>query len=302
MYQVNSPILLIIFNRPNETQLVFDAIRKVKPAKLYIAADGPRSSRLKEAELCKKAIGIVSKIDWPCNIETLYHQSNLGCKYAVSAAINWFFKNELEGIILEDDCLPSELFFEYCDTLLNKYRDDTRINHISGAKLNKRVSSPEYTYYYSRITQVWGWATWRRVWDFYNLEMTNLNDIKPSFFNNIFRDLKVSKHLYNQFNLTKNGYVDTWDYQYGFSNFISYGLSINPNFNLISNIGFNENATHTTAANSKFALQPFEQYEEMIHPRFMIPDLEGDIKYLKNQIPSFIPKLKQAIKKIAKNG
>src|SRR5690349_2048344 len=129
---MKSAILFLVFNRPETTARVFEAIRAAQPPRLYVAADGPRASRIGESERCDLTRRIASAVDWPCDITTLFRAANLGCKNAVSSAISWFFEHEEEGVILEDDCLPDPSFFRYCDELLAHYRDDTRIGLISG--------------------------------------------------------------------------------------------------------------------------------------------------------------------------
>ena len=301
-YICKSPVLFLIFNRPEETRRVFDRIKEVKPSKLYIAADGPRKNKATDIELCQKTQAIVSEVDWDCDVKVLFHNTNHGCKIAVSTNITWFFENEVEGIILEDDCLPSQQFFEYCDILLDKYRDDTRIRHISGSNLNAGKISSD-TYYFSKLTSIWGWASWRRVWKDYDVNLTLFDKVTSlSLFNNIIPDKLVANHFYKQFKLIKQSGLDTWDYQYVFCNMINNGLCIQPNYNMISNIGFNKDATHTHDAENVLSNLLFEKYDQMVHPDFIIPNVISDIKQVKKYIPSPIQRgkyyLKYHLKKI----
>lgn len=160
---MRSPVLFLVFNRPDVTQRVFDAIRQARPPKLYVAADGPRKDKAGEAERCKAVQNIVSMVDWPCEINKLIRDENLGCKIAVSGAIDWFFRQEPEGIILEDDCLPHPDFFLYCDELLEKYRDDERVGLISGTALGdiraKNFISGDEDFIFNRYPSIWGWAS-----------------------------------------------------------------------------------------------------------------------------------------------
>ena len=160
-YIAQSPVLFLVFNRPDTTLRVFSEIRKAQPKKLYIAADGPRAERPNEDLLCQQTLDIFKKIDWPCEIQTLFRKENLGCKEAVSSAITWFFEREEEGIILEDDCLPAPSFFRYCDTLLEKYRFDTRIRHIAGVNHHSGKRWGDASIFFANHTHVWGWASWR---------------------------------------------------------------------------------------------------------------------------------------------
>ena len=155
-------VLFIIFNRPETTQRVFDAIRLAKPTRLYIAADGPRENKTGEKELCEQARKIAQNVDWDCEVKTLFQKENLGCGKAVSHAISWFFENEDMGIILEDDCLPHQSFFKYCEELLEKYKNNDRIGIISGNNFQKKRKIGSFSYYFSDIVNIWGWATWAR--------------------------------------------------------------------------------------------------------------------------------------------
>ncbi len=160
-----TPILFLIFNRPDTTKRVFESISRVKPTKLYIAADGARKNKVGEVLLCQETRNIIELIDWECEIKTLFRTENLGCKIAVSSAIDWFFENEEQGIILEDDCLPHPSFFGYCETLLNYYKDDLRIGHIGGDNFQKGKKRGEGSYYFSQYYFIWGWAIWKLAWN-----------------------------------------------------------------------------------------------------------------------------------------
>ena len=173
---MNTPILFLLFNRPDETSVVFDVLKIIKPKFLYVACDGPRKNIEGDAENVDKTRKIIDQITWDCELKTLFRDSNLGCKIAVSEAINWFFENVEEGIILEDDCVPDITFFDYCSELLQFYRDDKRVMHISGLNF---LSGPldlqpsAESYHLSKYPAVWGWATWRRAWDLYDVDIVN---------------------------------------------------------------------------------------------------------------------------------
>ncbi|QJR30755.1 glycosyltransferase family A protein [Limnobacter profundi] len=250
-----SPILFLIFNRPDTTARVFDSIRKAKPSRLYIAADGPRDERAGEADLCEKTRGIAQAVDWPCEVKTLLRHKNLGCKKAVSGAIDWFFENELEGIILEDDCLPAPDFFRFCDALLEKYRDEPEVGSITGDNFISSTWTPEESYYFSKFSHIWGWATWRRAWKEYDVSMTDWPKLGLPFLQTqVFEDnRKAAKYWSMVFDKVYLGDIDTWDYQWAFTCFKNNWLSCIPKSNLVTNIGFGPNATHTTSAESKLA-------------------------------------------------
>lgn len=276
-YQTKSPVLFLIFNRPDTTALVFEEIKAAKPKKLYIAADGPRSGSEEDSTLCVETINIVKNIDWTCDVKTLYRTENLGCKNAISSAVTWFFEMEEEGIILEDDCLPAKSFFRYCDTLLEKYRHDTRIRHIAGCNLQMGKKWGEASVYFANQTHVWGWASWRRVWKDYDKDLKNYNeDEVAEKISNIFSDKFVIETWAYLFKEVKAGRIDTWDYQLAFLNFFNNSLSVNPNVNLIKNIGFGKGATHTHALDTPNANIALEEIDDISYPSFILPEKKAD--------------------------
>jgi len=305
-----TPVLFLIFNRPETTEKVFETIRKQKPQYLYVAADGPRIDKEGEAEKCRQTREIINKIDWDCEVKTLFREENLGCKIAVSSAISWFFENVEEGIILEDDCLPSKSFFNYCEILLEKYRNDTRIMHIS-AENPIDDSFGESSYYFSKIPHIWGWATWKRAWKKYDVDFQNYNDfIKNNHIENVFPEKYVQKYWNKIFSRVKDGKINTWDYQWTYALFINNGLSINPNLNMVSNIGFGvEGATHTSVSEKCANRQTFE-VAEIHHPEFIISDKTAvdmilEERYdLFEKTPLFIinREISRTIKKLTKNA
>lgn len=169
-------VLFIIFNRPETTQRVFEAIRLAKPSRLYVAADGARENKAGENELCEQTRKIIQNIDWQCDVKTLFQKENLGCGKAVSKAISWFFENEEMGIILEDDCLPHPSFFKYCEELLEKYKNNEMIGIISGSNFQKSKKIGDCSYYFSDLINVWGWASWARNWNDFKFNVNELND------------------------------------------------------------------------------------------------------------------------------
>jgi hypothetical protein len=276
LYQTQSAILFIVFNRPDTTSQVFAEIKNARPAKLYIAADGPRDGKPGETELCEQTRAIVSQIDWDCQLTTLFRDTNQGCKNAVSEAITWFFEYEAEGIILEDDCLPHNCFFKFCDELLARYRDDKRVSMISGCNFQQGHKRGTANYYFSNLSHVWGWASWRRVWQDYDKELNayTTDDARQTI-TNIFNEPLITDSWVHIFEELKAGRIDTWDYQLAFLNFFKGRLSIIPNQNLISNIGFGENATHTTQAspNANIPLVPLTGLQ---HPDIALPATDAD--------------------------
>lgn len=273
-----SAVLFLIFNRPDLTSQTFQAIRRARPQRLYIAADGPRSGRTGDAQLCLSAREIATDVDWPCEVFTLFREKNLGCKIAVSTAIDWFFAHEEEGIILEDDCLPSESFFAFCDELLDRYRNDTRVMSIVGNNAIERPAEAD-SYFFSRHCRVWGWATWRRAWAFYDVSMRTW----PAFRDQ--RKLRAwstgefefERYWTTVLDRTFKGEIDTWDYQWMFATWANNGLSIRPSRNLVTNLGFGQHGTHTLdpfhpQANAARAELEFP----LRHPSHVFRDLDMD--------------------------
>ena len=158
-FKLETPVLFLVFNRPDTTAQVFEAIRQAKPPRLYVASDGAREDKEGELEKVKQVREIVSQVDWNCEVKTLFRDKNLGCKIAVSSAIDWFFEQEEMGIILEDDCLPHPTFFRFCQELLERYRDDERIGMISGNNFQFGRKCTDYSYYFSMYSHIWGWAS-----------------------------------------------------------------------------------------------------------------------------------------------
>lgn len=275
---LTTPVLFLIFNRPDATQKVFNAIKRAKPKQLYVVADGPRKDKEGEKEKCEQARKIIEQVDWNCEVKTLFRDKNLGCKIAARSAIDWFFENVEEGIILEDDCLPSQSFFWFCQELLRKYRNDTRIMMISGDNYQFGRKKSEGSYYFSKYALLWGWATWRRAWRYYDVGMKSFEKFKTeSQIKNIFRTKQQQKYWMDAFQKVYDNKIDTWDYQWVYACCINNGLCILPNDNLISNIGFGLHSTHTPDENSIFSKMKTKDITEIIHPEFVLVDQEVDL-------------------------
>ncbi len=269
----DTPVLFLIFNRLETTKQVFEIIRNASPRKLYLASDGPRDNRIGEKEKVEEVRKyVLESIDWDCELKTLFRDKNLGCGKAIGEAIAWFFENEERGIILEDDCLPSQSFFSYCQELLEKYKDDTRIYHIAGYNPLIYTKIP-YSYYFARIQHCWGWATWKRAWKHYNFDIANLKDfIQTKKINTIF-NRSVDRHYWlDIFNRMERHEIDTWDYQWTYTIFNNNGICINPATSLISNIGFGPDATHTITNTPVSNNQQRFEIVKIIHPDKIILD------------------------------
>lgn len=236
---MRTPVLFLIYNRPEYTQKVFEAIRKAKPEKLYISADGPRLDKIGDTKLCDETRRIISHVDWSCELKTLFRDTNLGCKLGMSGGINWFFEYVEEGIILEDDCLPNESFFKFCDILLNKYRNENKVMMISGSNPATSVILKD-SYFFSRFYHIWGWATWKRAWAKFDINISSWPKFKKEkFLERVFpHNLKnrlFIKRMFDDAYGNKN--CSVWSLQWTYACLVNNALAILPRCNLISNIG-----------------------------------------------------------------
>ncbi len=274
---MDTPLLLIVWRRPHTLRQVIDAIRPVAPTRLYVACDGPNPKRPGEAEKVAATRAVIeTEIDWPCQIERLYSDTNQGCRLGVSRAITWFFEQVEEGIILEDDCVPHPDFFPYCTTLLERYRHDTRVWCISGNNFQNGHWRGDGSYYFSRYNHCWGWASWRRCWQHYNADLSQWPALRDSgLLDTIFEDPLERIYWCGIWQrLIDAGEPDTWDYQWTLTCLAEGGLTALPNRNLVSNVGFGMDATHTTGeADPTVADQGLG---ELKHPRFVLRNAEAD--------------------------
>ena len=275
---LTTPVLFLIFNRPDLTEKVFNVIREVKPSILFIAADGPRQKESNDISNCNKVRDIVRQVDWDCQVKTLYRDRNLGCRVAISSAINWFFENVEEGIILEDDCLPSESFFWFCQELLEKYRNDERVMQINGNNYLFGKKKFMESYYFSKLNGCWGWATWKRAWKHFDEEMKGFSRFKKeNQIDNYIANKEISGWLMSYLDEAARPNCGIWSTQWAYTIIIRNGLSISPMVNLVQNTGFGENATH--GKNKSFELYSKivpEEMEQIVHPQFVLPDNEAD--------------------------
>ncbi|OKH52139.1 hemolytic protein HlpA-like protein [Calothrix sp. HK-06] len=275
---MKTPVAFIIFRRPQTTEKVFEAIRQAKPSKLLVIADGPRPNVHGEAEKCYTTREIIKRVDWDCEVLTNFSDTNLGCKLRVSSGLDWVFKNVEEAIILEDDCLPHPTFFNFCEELLNKYRDDKRIMVISGNNFQFGQIRNQDDYYFSRYNHCWGWATWKRAWQLFDIEMKLWPKVfKEGWLQDILKNPQSVKYWAKNFQSVYEGKIDTWDYIWVYSCWLQNSLAILPNRNLVSNIGFYSEATHSKDANSICANIPVKGIEfPLKHPDFIIRNERAD--------------------------
>ena len=273
------PILLMAYNRPDTTVKVFERIKKIKPAKLYVSIDGPKESN--DKLFISKVKKIVRNVNWNCKVKTRFRKKNLGVRYGPIDSINWFFQNEEKGIILEDDCVPDLSFFKFCEILLNYYNHDKRILFINGSNFQDGKKRNKYSYYFSKYSSCWGWASWRRAWNCYDSKLSFWPNWRgTNHFKEKFPSKKEQKFWTNKLDTYYNNgpLYGAWDNQLVASIIYNNGLCITPNNNLITNIGYGENATHHKVkhlGNDK----PTKKIKKVFHAKKFIEDKIADWYY-----------------------
>lgn len=280
---VDVPVLLLSYNRPEKLKKVIESLRSAGMRNIYLWSDGPKSgSRQDKAKVMQcRELGL-KQISWGCQLKVLFARQNHGCRAGVTRALDWFFSTVDEGIILEDDCVPNQDFFPYCATLLEKYRKHDEVMCISGDNSAGLLFSHGASYSFTRYPMVWGWATWRRAWA--------QNDAKLSNWSSMRSDREARRRIWPRRKeramwkslldgILEEQKPDTWDYIWSFTIQVSRGLAIVPRVNLISNIGFDPEATHTKYLDDRRANRPTFDLREFRHPEFQERDM-----YVENQI------------------
>ncbi len=300
---LKTPVALFVFKRPDTTRRVLDAIAKARPVRLLLVADGPRSDKPGEVEACRQVRDIVTRVDWPCEVLKNFSESNLGCGERMISGLNWVFSLVEEAIILEDDCLPDLSFFSFCQELLEKYRGDSRIAYISGDDLVTRFREPNNSsYYFSRIGGIWGWATWRSEWQRYDRRLEDWPELKRQrILSEVFDMPKAAKFWTEIFDSMheKRG-PDTWDYQWLYTNLKNNSLAIIPNVNLVTNLGFGNDATHTTEGDSRFEIAATAMAFPLKHPSSFIPLRSLDRHRVQDMLPpSILKRLFKRVQRVA---
>jgi hypothetical protein len=286
----DTPVLFMMFNRPECTQEVFNVIRRIQPSKLFVAADGPRPNMEGEKELCEKAKLIITNgVNWDCDLHLLFRDENLGCGKAIKGSLDWFFSFVDEGIILEDDTLPDVSFFSYCEKMLNLYRNEKKVWSISGFNFGADTMFQNENFLFARFMNMWGWATWKRSYDKvdYSLEKWRSANNKKLYTSILVQDnlmdtdVKWFEYWTNIFRLIANNQLDTWDYQWIYSQLLNYQVTIYPAVNMIENIGFKSNATHTTNHKHPLALIQKNTFNESFDVKSLKVDYNFQDKYIK---------------------
>lgn len=270
------PVLFLNFNRPRHTQGVLERLRILQPDRLYVHCDGPRNHHPSDAQHVAEVRAILAtQIDWPCEVKTLFRTVNLGLREGVSDAINWFFQQETEGIILEDDCVPDLSFFRFCREMLEQYRHDEQIMHIGGSNLAQKLTMhlPE-SYVFSKFSFVWGWATWRRAWQTMSISLDELDVFAGSkVFKQFVSNSLARSYMLDKFQDTRQRKNNSWAYAWFYSILKNNGLCIVPKINLVQNVGVGERtSTNTTGSNKSAMLEAGQLDWPLIHPVRRIPD------------------------------
>lgn len=298
---MDTPVALFIFRRPETTARVFAEIARARPSKLLIIADGPSPSRPGEAERCAATRAIVEQVDWPCSVLRNYADTNLGLRARVASGLDWVFSQVDEAIILEDDCLPHPTFFGYCRELLDRYRHAPHIMHIAGSNFLPPSLTPSTSYYFSRYPLIWGWATWARAWQHYDLNLTLLDDAQQrrAFLRQL-TDWRERRFWERTLTRIRRGALNTWDYQWSLTCRLRQGLAINPSRNLVINIGIGPDAHHTQTT-----IQGMPHTHEaipfpLVHPadRTPIPAIEAHMRETYFSTPTLAQMIRNKLQQI----
>jgi hypothetical protein len=278
---LRTPVAFFIFNRPRLTEKVFSRIAQAKPPTLLVVADGPRSEE--ESTRCKETRRIVDRVDWECRVFESFSDRNLGCKTRVSSGLDWVFSLVEEAIILEDDCLPAPTFFTFCQELLEYYRDDQRVFVVSGDNFQSGQSRTNHSYYFSRYAHCWGWASWKRAWKYFDLTMSSWPEFKSGgYIKSICGNPAEQTYWSTIFDDCYHGKIDSWAYVWLYACWSQGGLTILPDTNLVSNIGFGAGATHTSDSASSLASLPAGNIWKIKHPKIVGRHAEADAFTFKN--------------------
>jgi hypothetical protein len=292
------PVLFAVFNRPDTTRRVFEAIRSARPRRLYVAADGPRT--VDEAARCDEVRRIATAVDWDCELKTMFRDRNLGCGKAISGALDWFFGEEREGIVLEDDCLPDPSFFRFCEELLDRYRDEPAVMAITGDCYYGAHSRPRQSYFFSRMVDTWGWASWSRAWRLNDRAMSRWPQLRASDWllevGDGRRDFK--RYWTQMFDSVHSGRLNVWAYQWAYSCWLAGGVSILPSRNLVRHLGYGDQATHA-AYGGWLERLPLEAIDfPLAHPPTMERDLVADRWMFANLFPLRTEQYRRILRRI----
>ncbi len=293
------PIVLFVYNRPQLVAQVIDHVKEIKPKKILVIADGPNPLKSLDKGLCKEVYDVLNDmINWPCDIEWNSSSQNLGCGRRVSSGIDWAFSKVKEAIFLEDDCLPDKSFFQFCAELLDHYRDDERIGQICGSNAFSETVKLETSYCFSRYGPIWGWASWRRAWKSYDFSMKSWEQVrKTGFLRSVVKTKYEEKARIRLYDELVAGEIDTWDFQWGYAKMLNSMLSIIPAENLIKNIGFGSDATHTSSVTATQQTTKTLSFP-LVHPSLILPNPNFDEAFSSSFAPSYQDRIRRKLRTI----
>jgi hypothetical protein len=275
--QLDTPVAFFLYRRPERSRLIFEQIRRARPKRLFLIADGPRSPE--DRADCERARAVVEEIDWPCDVTRDFADENLGLKHRIPSGIDGVFREVDRAILLEDDCLPDATFFRFCDELLERYADEKRVMHVAGSQLLPRPAGGSESYHFSRYVHIWGWATWRRAWRHFDVELREWHGLdrreREARLRSTFAE--DSERRYWRYVWDNSSEIENWDAQWSYALLSREGLAANPNRNLISNIGFGTDATNAIEDPFEIAARPLEGMEfPLRHPKSIERDAAAD--------------------------
>lgn len=276
-WKLETPVVFIVFNRPDVTEQAFRAIAQAKPPKLLVVADAAREGRAGEREACERARAIATAVDWPCEIATNFAAANMGCRRRVLSGLDWAFSKVDQAIILEDDCVPEPGFFRFCQELLERYRDDPSISQVGGVNFQDGIRRGDASYYFSRHNHIWGWATWRRAWTLHRDAAQRWGELRHGpWLRNFLGTWRETRFWAPAFDGTFSGKIDAWSYEWIFTSWLHGMLSVVPETNLVSNIGFGPEATHTKTVGPHAAMSTSDIDFPLVHPHLIVRDARAD--------------------------
>lgn len=284
-YKVKTPVAIIIFNRYDNAIQVFQKVKKMQPSDFFVIADGPRQNKVGEKEKCEEARSIVNLVDWPCTVHKIFSDENMGCAKRVTSGLNEVFKTVETAIIFEDDCIPSESFFPFCDELLERYKDNEKIMLISGNNKTLTNKTVDESYFFSKQVLIWGWATWRRAWQNMDLQMSAWPKLKKEkLVNTLYKKSSWRYYWRSSFDYVYKGRTNSWAFPWVLSVWNANGLSVIPKVNLIRNVGFSEDATHTSGKSIFEKLDYSELDFPLSHPEKIERNEKMDSLEMKGRI------------------
>jgi len=265
------PILVIFWNRPSMLEGLLDVLEPLQPQSLYLACDGPRAGDANNQALVQQCRALIDeRVTWPVQLQRRYGDHNQGCRAGVAAAINWFFEQEPEGIVLEDDVWPDPSFFPFMQELLARYRDDSRIGSISSHHFHRQPSGDVSSYRYSIYNHCWGWGSWRRAWQQYDFALSSWPAFRDQGLLAGLGSRRFQRYWTRILDATAAGQIDTWDFAWTYSHWKAGMLSCVPDRCLVRNAGFGPDATHTNAEACPLP-EPEAMPFPLQHPRFVRP-------------------------------